>query len=68
MGGAKWGQIGQKVFFLKNGQKQLKKKRKKEKNPNFLLEMSKTLFHQTHPLRKKWKNDMGQPMGVRQWG
>ena len=42
-----------KSVFSEKWAKIIKKKEKKEKNPNFLLEMSKTLFHQTHPLRKK---------------
>ena len=47
------------MVFLKMGQNDDKKMKKNEKVPDFSLEMSKTIFHPTHPVRKKWKNDMG---------
>ena len=43
-----------KCVFSEKWAKIIKKKIiKHEKNPNFLLEMSKTLFHPTHLVRKK---------------
>ena len=41
------------------GQNDDKKMKKNEEVPDFSLEMSKTIFHPIHPVRKKWKNDMG---------
>ena len=35
------------------GQNDDKKMKKNEKVPDFSLEMSKTIFHPTHPVRKK---------------
>ena len=52
---------GPKSVFLEYGQK---KRKKNEKVPDFSLEINKIIFHPTHPVRKKWKNDMG---GV-EWG
>ena len=54
-GGVKWGQMGPKVVFLKIGGNN----EKNEKDPNCLFEMSRTIFYQTHPVKKKRKNAMG---------
>ena len=56
LNGGKWAKKG---FFWKMGKNNEKKNKKQEKIPNFSLDMSKSIFHLTHPVRKKWKNDMG---------
>ena len=58
---AKW---AKKSFFWKMSKNDGKIMKKKEKVPDFLLAMSKTILHSQHLIRKKWKNSMGLPMGV----
>ena len=63
-GGVKCAKWAKKSFFWKMGENDEKIMKKNEKVPDFLLEMSKTILHSQHPIRKKWKNAMGLPMGV----
>ena len=46
---------GPKSGFPENGQKKEKAMKKKWKVPDFSLEISKTIFHPTHPVRKKMR-------------
>ena len=62
---AKW---AKKSFFWKMSKNDGKIMKKKEKVPDFLLAMSKTILHSQHLIRKKWKNSMGLPMRVHKWG
>ena len=59
---AKWAKKPDVRKIGKNGQKIMKKN---EKVPDFCSEISATTLHPTHHGQKKWKSDMGLPIGVR---
>ena len=52
-GCAKWAKWAKKPNVGKRGKNGQKMMNKNEKDPYFLLEMIKTIFHPTHPVRKK---------------
>ena len=42
--------------------------KKIKKDPNCLFEMSRTIFYQTHPVKKKEKMPWGSPWGCKKGG
>ena len=48
-----WGKMARKWFFRKMGKNNVKRNKKTRKNSNFSVKMSQTIFHPTHPVRKK---------------
>ena len=47
------GKMARKWFFRKMGKNNVKRNKKTRKNSNFSVKMSQTIFHPTHPVRKK---------------